>query len=210
MKRNLPHIEVQRFSDELQLIDSSLSPKVHAALFEHYEELKRWNARLSLVGPGTVEEVMERHYGESLAALPLLGSEDKTLVDLGSGGGFPGFVLAAALPDTSVVLIEARQKKWAFLRTAIRRSGLSCTCLNARVETSLPQGTPDKIDVLTCRAVAVTPKLLNLVRQHSPNARFLLWLGASQPELPEGMTVLREVPLVGSTQRRIVEIGPVS
>ena len=178
------------------------------ALFEHYQELQRWNARLSLIGPGTFEEVIQRHYIESLLALPLLRSSDRVLLDLGSGGGFPGIVLAAACPEKDVVLVEARQKKWAFLKSAIRRSGLSTRCLNARVEASLPQGTPDTIDVVTCRAVAVTPRYFDLFRDHSPQVRFILWLGTSQPEVSRGMTVLNEVRLPGSEHRRILELSP--
>lgn len=207
MKRELPRVSPQEFATALDGVAPGLSVASTTALFEHYEELRRWNPRLSLIGPGTVEEVIERHYGESLAALPLIRAEDQNLLDLGSGGGFPGLVLAAALPDRQVILVEARQKKWTFLRTAIRRGGLSSICLNARVEGSLPQETPDTIHVVTCRAVAVTPKFLSLARDHSPKVRFLLWLGSSQPELPEGMSVLNEVPLRGSTHRRIVEIG---
>lgn len=208
MKRALPEIERSRFFQSLHLRDPLLNEASKQALFDHYEELREWNPRLSLIGPGTVQDVLERHYGESLAARPLLNDGDHNILDLGSGGGFPGFVLAAAYPDRNVVLVESRQKKWAFLKAAIRRSGLSCECLNARVEGSLPQGTPDIIHVVTCRAVAITPRFLNTVREHSPQARFLLWLGEVSPELPDGLAVRRAVTLPGSTHRRILEIGP--
>ncbi len=208
MKRALPQIDEIRFFESLGLLDPSLSDASKHALFEHYEELRAWNPRLSLVGPGTVQDVMERHYGESLAVRPLLKDRDLNILDLGSGGGFPGFVLAAAYPSRNVVLVEARQKKWAFLKAAIRRSGLSCECLNARVEGSLPQGTPDIIHLVTCRAVAITPRFLNTVREHSPQARFLLWLGEVSPELPEGLVAHRSVTLPGSLCRRILEIVP--
>lgn len=208
MKRDLPHIDKATFFEELGASNPSLNMAALEALYGHYQELKRWNARLSLIGPGTFDEIIERHYIESLAALPLLRPSDTAILDFGSGGGFPGYVLASACPEKQFTLVEARQRKWAFLKTAIRRSGLSCICLNARVEGSLPQGIPDEVHVVTCRAVAITPRFLNLVRDHSPRVRFLLWLGASQPDLPQNLVVLREIPLPGSSQRRILELGP--
>lgn len=208
MKRDLPKIDRTDFFDAIAVQDPELDDVAMLALFEHYEELRKWNSRLSLVGPGTVREVVERHYGESLAARPMLRDEDATILDFGSGGGFPGFVLAAAYPQRKIVLVEAKQKKWAFLKAAIRRSGLSCECLNARVEGSLPQDTPDEIHVVTSRAVAITPRFLKTIRDHSPRARFLLWLGEVSPELPEDMEILDTLMLPGSTHRRILEIGP--
>ena len=99
----------------------------------HYEELARWNSVVSLVGPAFSGEIFERHYAESLAALPLLPAGPFRLLDLGSGAGFPGLVLAAARPDCEVVLVEARERKWAFLQSAVRRAELSCQCLRATV-----------------------------------------------------------------------------
>lgn len=177
-------------------------------LFRHYAELRRWNRRLSLVGPGTASEVILRHYGESLAALPLLGPTDVTLVDLGSGAGFPGLVIAAANsnPALRVTLVEARERKWAFLRSAIRHCGLSCQCLNARVERPLPGVLSSEIDVVTCRALALSPGILARLCARSPRARFLLWRGESVPPFPPGLAIRREIGLAGSRQRRISEV----
>ena len=169
------------------------------ALWQHFQELRRWNPRLSLVGPGTAEEVVERHYGEALAALPLIG-EAKTLLDVGSGGGFPGLVLAAARPDLAVTLVETQERKWAFLQAAARRARLSCQCLNARVGAALEM---PLVDLVTSRAVRLTPALVaNLA---AVSRRMLLWSGADEPTPPAGWQSARRVPLVGSEQRRIVE-----
>ena len=56
-------------------------------LWLHYQELRRWNPTLSLVGPGTAGEIVERHYGEALAALPLLRPGPQVVIDAGSGAG---------------------------------------------------------------------------------------------------------------------------
>jgi len=183
-----------------------LSDGATAALHLHYLELRRWNPRLSLVGPGTASKILERHYGESLAALAWLRPGDRRLVDLGSGAGFPGLVIAAARPDLEVTLVEARERKWAFLKSAVRRSGLSCRCLNARVGCSLPEGFPAEIDVLTSRAVAIDPALFETLRERTPRIRLLLWRGRSGAALPPGWVVSRELPLAGSEHRRILEV----
>lgn len=98
MGAQLPAIPEVEFIENLKRESPvPLSASVLQMLWSHYEELRRWNPGLSLVGPGTAVSVMTRHYGESLAGLALLdemGPCGGVLVDLGSGGGFPGFVLA--------------------------------------------------------------------------------------------------------------------
>ncbi|NJL26386.1 MAG: hypothetical protein HC897_00225 [Thermoanaerobaculia bacterium] len=209
MGTELPFVSAEAFEHALdEHSPEPLGSVVRRALFFHYEELRRWNSRLSLVGPGTAAEVVPRHYGESLAALPFLQTSGETLVDIGSGAGFPGFVLAAARPDLAVTLIEPREKKWAFLMNAIRRSSLSCTCLNARVGEHLPATLPAKIDVVTSRALKLSPEHLGLFHRRNPGVRFLLWLGEVDPSLPAGWVIRRELKIQGSLQRRILEVCP--
>lgn len=207
MRRALPAYTASAFARRLrELCPDELSDSAATPLFRHYTELRRWNPRLSLVGPGTVPEVLIRHYGESLAALPLIEATDRKLADLGSGGGFPGLVLAAARPRLEVTLVEARLRKWAFLRSACRRSGLSCRCLNARVGRPLPEGFPAGVDVVTSRALTIDQEILEALLESSPQVRLLLWRGESIPRLLPGLAVSREVSLEGSEHRRILEI----
>lgn len=210
MGSSLPEISYEVFRSRLQDLSPLELPEAACeSLHAHYRELRRWNVRMSLVGPGTATDVLARHYGESLAALPLIAPEDRSLVDLGSGAGFPGIVLAAALPRLEVTLVESRQKKWAFLTSAVRRSGLSCTCLNARVGRSLPEGFPAEVDVMTCRAVAVTPDILEVLCRSSPRVRFLLWQSETRISLPPGLVLGRDLPIGGSERRRVVELCPI-
>jgi 16S rRNA (guanine527-N7)-methyltransferase len=177
------------------------------ALFHHYEELRRWNERLSLVGPGTCDEVLARHYGESLAALPLLPPGVKVALDLGSGAGFPGFVLAAARPHMAMSLVEARERKWAFLRSACRRASLPCSCLNVRVAAPLPPGLPEQFELLTVRALHLGSKVLGALAQRlAPDGIALFWVGDEEPDLPANLVRARSIPLLGSERRRIVEV----
>jgi 16S rRNA (guanine527-N7)-methyltransferase len=176
-------------------------------LVSHYEELRRWSARLSLIGPGTAAEVAERHFGESLAALPYLPEPRGRLVDIGSGAGFPGLVLAAARPDWQVTLVEAQERKWAFLQAAARRAGLSCRCLNVRVAALLPPGFPDAYEVVTVRALRLPPPVLAaLAERLAPAGRLLLWAGADSPAPPAGWAVTGEIALPGSLARRVLKV----
>lgn len=179
------------------------------ALWIHYSELCRWNQRLSLIGPGTGSEVVRRHYWESLEGLEFLTSKDRQLIDIGSGGGFPGWVMSAACPDLSVTLVEPREKKWVFLQAAIRKAGLlSCRALNARVEIPLPRSLelPETLDVVTSRALAIPAGTLKRIGDCAPLARFLFWIGKEEIDLPEGFETTREKRLPGSDYRRIIEV----
>ena len=184
-----------------------LPPTVVQALWAHYEELRRWTPRLALIGPGTVAEVVQRHFGESLAALPYLPAAGGRLVDVGAGAGFPGLVLAAARPRWEVTLVEARERKWAFLQAAARRAGLSCRCLNARVAILLPPGLPDAYEAVTVRALKLPPPVLAaLAARLTPGGRFLLWVGAETPSLPTGWRPADATVLPGAVARRLVVV----
>lgn len=99
----------------------ALSEEQAARLAGHYELLCRWNKVLNLTRVEQLEEAVERHYCESLFLAERLGSG--RVADVGSGAGFPGFVVAVARPDCSVTLIESHQRKAVFLREASRGLG---------------------------------------------------------------------------------------
>ena len=239
MGNPLPHLTQQAFEERLPDTaepDRRLRSGWKNLLWQHYEEMRRWNPKLSLVGPGTAHEIVERHYVESLKALPLLDGEPKTdqvltVLDVGTGGGFPGLVLAAARTDLDVVLMEPNQRKCAFLEAALRRlrraeaeaqtvgdsrtqrapSPLSCRVLNARVGDpadaapgTSDHGWPGNVDLVTSRAVAWTPELHQSLLDCWPNARFLLWIGREMPEMPSAASVERDILL---DYGRIVEIA---
>jgi len=190
-----------------KLSPEPLDDRALDALHAHYQELSAWNRRLSLIGPGTLNEVLERHYGESLAALPLVQEDARTGLDIGSGAGFPGLVLAAARPDMEMTLVEAREKKWAFLSAAARKASLPCRCLNVRVAVPLPAGVPASLDLVTARALKLDPDVLGaLAGRLGPDGRILLWLGEEDPALPATLAPGRSVKIPGSQRRRILEL----
>jgi 16S rRNA (guanine527-N7)-methyltransferase len=185
-----------------------LSDRVVAALETHYRALLRWNQHTSLVGPGTLTNAVEDHYGESLAALPLLPeTRGKTIVDIGSGGGFPGFVLAAVRPEARLVLVEARERKWSFLKTVGLESGVALDCVLGTVARSLPKGFPARVDYVTLRALKLSPPAWkSLLRTLAEDARVLIWAGREAPPTPPGLRVARELSLPGSRWKRILEL----
>ncbi|MFQ5526249.1 MAG: 16S rRNA (guanine(527)-N(7))-methyltransferase RsmG [Thermoanaerobaculia bacterium] len=185
----------------------TVSPGLAASLHTHYEALRLWAGRTALVGVGEAERVLERHYAESLIARQLVAPA-RNIVDLGSGAGFPGWVLAAAHPECRFWLVEARQRKAAFLRSAAARAGLSCRIVNARVSRRQPldqlldsEGRPSgAIDLVTLRAVRWTEDIcqgLGLVE----GARVLRWEGAQAIEPVPGASPGRTVSLPHSNGR---------
>lgn len=191
----------------LPLSPEPLDDRALDALLAHYRELSAWNRRLSLIGPGTLGEVLERHYGESLAALPLVPRGARFGVDVGSGAGFPGLVLAAARPGLEMTLVEARERKWAFLSAAARKASLPIRCLNVRVSVPLPAGIPASLDLVTARALKLDPDVLGAFAERlTPEGRILLWLGEEVPALPASLAAGRSLNLPGSQRRRILEL----
>jgi 16S rRNA (guanine527-N7)-methyltransferase len=116
----------------------------------------------NLIGPGTIPELWTRHIADSLQLLDL-APDARVWLDLGSGAGFPGLVIACALadrPGTAVHLVESTGKKAAFLRHAGDAIGVPVTVHHGRVEAFSP---PFVADVITARALAPLGKLLGYV-----------------------------------------------
>ena len=117
--------------------------------------LLRWRSKLNLVATSTLNELWTRHIADSLQLLPL-APEARTWVDLGSGGGFPGIPIACALadrPGTKVHLIESTGKKAAFLREAVRATGVPAVVHQERAE-RFGETCAEPVHVVTARALA--------------------------------------------------------
>ncbi len=124
-------------------------------------ELRRWQAIKNLVGPATLDHIWERHIVDSLQLLNL-APDAKLWLDLGSGAGFPGLVLAIAGAEKGlkVHLVESNSRKCAFLRHIVRLTGASATVHEARLETVVP-GFVGRADVVSARALAALAQLLD-------------------------------------------------
>jgi 16S rRNA (guanine527-N7)-methyltransferase len=134
-----------------------VSRETLARLEAYAELLTRWSARINLVGRDTLPDLWRRHMLDSAQLRPLVPDDAKSLIDLGSGAGFPGLVLAIlGVPD--VELVEADSRKAAFLREAARITAAAVTLRPCRVA-AVP---PHAVDVVTARALAPLDRLLDL------------------------------------------------
>lgn len=125
-------------------------------------ELRRWQSAKNLVGPGTLDEIWHRHVADSLQLLDCAPPEATRWLDLGSGAGFPGLVLAIALAERSgaqVDLVEANSRKCAFLRHVARLTGAPARVHAARIEDVIG-GFVGRTDIVTARALAPLDKLV--------------------------------------------------
>lgn len=129
-------------------------------------ELARWQAAKNLVSSTTLGDVWTRHIADSLQ-IQALAPEASRWLDLGSGGGFPGLVIGICLagrPGGHIDLVESNARKCAFLRHAARVTGAPVTVHAARIE-DVVDGFVGKVDVVTARALAPLPKLLDWCKE---------------------------------------------
>lgn len=138
-----------------------VAPDLEARLGLLVDLVTNWQKSINLISPATLPELWSRHIADSLQLLPL-ADKPKIWVDLGSGGGFPGLVVACALAgqsDAVVHLVESNQKKAAFLREAARITGAP-TKIHAMRIADFVARFADRPDVVSARALAPLKDLL--------------------------------------------------
>jgi 16S rRNA (guanine527-N7)-methyltransferase len=140
--------------------------------------LLRWNTTLNLIAPKDTDRLWERHIEDSLQLVPLIAPGTPRAIDLGTGGGFPGLILAIAT-GIPFDLIESDRRKAAFLRTAIRETGAPATVHDIRIEAAAVPPAP----LITARALAPLSRLLPLAaRLLTPDGVCLFLKGAKLRE----------------------------
>lgn len=182
-------------------------------LATHHRLLEQWNPRINLVSRATLPDAWRRHFADSAQLWRYAAPQAGTWLDLGSGAGFPGLVIAALAADQApglhIRLIESDQRKATFLRTVIRAAGLPASVDEARIE-ALPS---QAADVVSARALASLPTLLGYAEKHRTAAGICLF--------PKGETVHNEMaearrnwrfdailhPSLTDPRAAIVEIG---
>ena len=125
--------------------------------------VEKWQRAENLIAPSTLPDIWRRHVVDSAQVLPLF-PEARRWLDLGSGGGFPGLVVAvfmAEQPGAMVHLVESNGRKCAFLRAAARETGAPVTVHQARIEDVLADWA-HPVDVITARALASLSRLLDM------------------------------------------------
>jgi 16S rRNA (guanine527-N7)-methyltransferase len=135
----------------------------------------KWSAKINLVSKHDLPHLWERHIQDSLALIPYIPPNTETAIDLGSGAGFPGLVLAIETGIT-FTLIESDSRKAAFLTDAARELQAPAKILNSRIEAAKPLPTM----LITARALAPLDKLIALALPHlSPDGVCLFPKGRS-------------------------------
>ena len=167
-----------------ELSQYNVSRETISKLEQFAELLKDWNQKMNLVSRNSMEVLWERHILDSVQLINYISPTIKTLVDIGSGAGFPGLILAilmqAKIPDAKITLIESITKKTVYLKDMCGRLKLSnVTVKNERVE-NLKITAPD---VVTARAVAALDVLCGYVSKINGNKTESLFLkGQSHKE----------------------------
>ena len=139
---------------------TGLSDEVRARLEYYAAELRRWQKKINLTGPSALANLWERHFLESIELFQYIPTNTKTLLDLGSGNGFPGLVLALMGGDFTTHLIDSSTKKTSFLAYVSRETGAKAHIHNSRIQ----DVTPFPADIITARALAPLAELLQLAQ----------------------------------------------
>ena len=125
------------------------------------ETLAKWQSKINLISGKTLDNVWRRHFLDCAQLHNLLPSGTKNILDIGSGAGFPGLVLAV-MGVKNVTLVEADSKKCLFLSEVVRRTGRHANIVNCRIE----EFDGGHFDVITARALAPMDKLLPYINPH--------------------------------------------
>jgi 16S rRNA (guanine527-N7)-methyltransferase len=176
-------------SPQTSPVKPQISPNLYTQLSTYLDLLLKWNARTNLTAIRDPEEIVRRHFGESLFAALHLPPAD-TLLDLGSGAGFPGLPIALLHPETRVTLAESQNKKATFLREAVRTLDIPVEVWPNRAE-ALPQSR--RFHTVTLRAVDNMPAALAAAEPRATH--HLVLLVGDQPALPTSFIVTRPIPI---------------
>lgn len=164
-------------------------------LATYRSELLRWNGKVNLIGPEATEH-LDEHIAEAIAAAELLRPEGEVM-DFGSGGGLPAIPMAIVSPAARFHLVEADQKKWAFLKHVVRECALSCQVYGDRLSRLLQRLPADlRFSLVVSRAVGNPEEWVPTLKDHlESGARVALFQGS--PDAPQiaGFTRSEVFPL---------------
>ncbi len=192
-----------------------VSRETLARLINYAELLEKWNRRINLVGRSTLPDLWHRHIADSAQLWDLAPEGARLWLDLGSGAGLPGLVIAAIAaekaPEMRVALVESDLRKGAFLEAARRAMGVDVRIHAERIEALPPQGA----DVISARALAPLKELIGYAEIHRlPGGTGLFPKGETvHIEIEEALSVRkfehRTIPSRTDPQAAIVKIGAI-
>ena len=166
----------------------------------YHRELLLWNRRINLVSQATSREIVIRHFVDSLTAAPWIERTEGLLIDIGSGGGFPGIPLRIALPALKLTLVESSRKKTSFLAHIVRTLCLdNVTIIRERVAALIGEAAcAGAFDTVISRAVFKLPELLRMASFFLKPEGILIALKGPDPqeEMNEAKTVLNAAGMI--------------
>ena len=182
--------------DDSELVDSARAeliarydvPRETTGRLDLYAAmLAEWQQRLNLVGPATLSQLWHRHFLDSAQLLDHVAGQGLSWIDIGSGAGFPGLIVAMLRPDIRVTLVESREKKCVFLRAVAEACQIEqrVTVLSVRTE-MLPIA---RFDVISARALASLTQLFDWGLRFAESD--------TQWVLPKGASVIEELSDAG-------------
>ena len=177
---------VRRATKSNIFISDALADRLAA----YYELLTRWNRKINLTSLDNVDEAIDRLLLEPLVASRFVPSTARRLLDIGSGGGSPAIPFKLAVPRLSVTMVEAKARKSAFLREAIRQLAIE----GAQVETAryeellVRPELHESHDILSLRAVRIEARVLTSLQAFlAPGGIVMLFRGPAGPQVPAAL-----------------------
>jgi 16S rRNA (guanine527-N7)-methyltransferase len=154
--------EMRKLKQSAHKLGIELSARQLDQFDSYQQELLRWNAKTNLISEKSAQEIVSRHFLDSLTALKFIAKPDARIIDIGCGAGFPGLPLKITSPDLKLYLVETNRKKVSFLKHVVRVLKISDTfVLHDRVENLLTVDRwKDFFDVLISRAAFKLPEML--------------------------------------------------
>lgn len=167
--------------ETMQPEDFREQTKISDAQFQQFQTyhkaLLKWQKAINLVSNTTLQSAWERHFWDSAQLVPYIPEQVKTIVDLGSGAGFPGMVLALLFPDKNIHMIESDERKCQFLKHVSRETNRPVSIHDDRIENIIQNLTPD---IITARAFSSLENIIKMTKsvwQKNPALKMLLLKG---------------------------------
>src|SRR5688572_19869217 len=199
---------------ELASANLPLGEEAVARLYAHARLLVKWNKAVRLVGNTDPETLVSRHIMESLALIPFIHEPRGSLLDIGSGNGYPAIPLKCALPDLRLAMMEPTMRKSVFLRTVIADLKLTdAEVLRTRIDRPVDLTRYGRWDCITMRAVAAIPAVMGGAPQALRSGGRLLFMVGDEGRdqilraLTPDLSVLGDVRSPGRHSSHVVVVG---
>jgi hypothetical protein len=163
-----------KLEEYLKISDIVLNEKQIENLIKYLDLLIETNKVMNLTAIREEESILEKHFIDSLLLTKIIREDEKNIIDIGTGAGFPGLVLSIVYPDKNFLLVDSVKKKISFINTVIEKIGLKNVKTSTERAEELIKNNREKFDVALCRGVANLRIILEyLIPFLKVNGRFL-------------------------------------